>query len=85
MVSNLSVHLMQKSPYDAGISYSDDKRHLIPAVTHVDGTGRLQTVNEDHNGRYFRLISRFRRSYGCSYVATPLLMRMNQLFQLPAG
>ena len=26
----------------------EDKRHLIPAVTHVDGSGRLQTVDSPH-------------------------------------
>jgi carbamoyltransferase len=36
-----------------------DKRALIPAVTHVDGTGRLQTVREEHNPRYYRLIRAF--------------------------
>src|SRR5213082_633059 len=34
----------------------EDKRALIPAVTHADGTGRLQTVREEHNARYYRLI-----------------------------
>src|SRR2546421_4454765 len=28
----------------------------LPAITHVDGTGRLQTVREETNGRYYRLI-----------------------------
>ena len=37
-----------------------DKRALIPAVTHADGTGRLQTVREDQNPRYYRLIRAFR-------------------------
>lgn len=36
-----------------------DKRALIPAVTHVDGSGRLQTVTEAANPRYHRLISAF--------------------------
>lgn len=36
-----------------------EKRTLIPAVTHVDGTGRLQTVYEDTNPRYYRLIKTF--------------------------
>lgn len=35
------------------------KRELIPAVTHVDGTGRLQTVIKETNPRYHALISRF--------------------------
>ncbi|WP_048437957.1 carbamoyltransferase C-terminal domain-containing protein [Caenimonas sp. SL110] len=37
-----------------------DKRALIPAVTHVDGSGRLQTVTAHANPRYHRLISAFR-------------------------
>ena len=68
------------SPLDAEVPFMmqvypirDDKRHLIPAVTHVDGTGRLQTVNEDHNGRYFRLISRF-------YAHTGVPMLLNTSF-----
>jgi len=36
-----------------------DKRAVIPAVTHVDGTGRLQTVDRDTNPRYWRLIKEF--------------------------
>ena len=37
----------------------EEKRALIPAVTHVDGTGRLQTVERAHNPRYFDLIEAF--------------------------
>jgi carbamoyltransferase len=36
-----------------------EKRPLIPAVTHVDGTGRLQTVAEKDNPLYWRLIKEF--------------------------
>jgi carbamoyltransferase len=36
-----------------------EKRDLIPAVTHVDGSGRLQTVTAESNARYHRLISTF--------------------------
>ena len=32
---------------------------VIPAVTHQDGTGRVQTVTEELNGRYYRLIRTF--------------------------
>jgi len=36
-----------------------EKQKLIPAVTHIDGTGRLQTVNENQSPRYYHLIKRF--------------------------
>ena len=38
-----------------------EKRGLIPAVTHVDGTGRLQTVAEKDNPLYWRLIKEFEK------------------------
>lgn len=40
------------------------QRERIPAVTHVDGTGRLQTVTREHNPRYHALIDCFRRRTG---------------------
>lgn len=42
----------------------EDKRDEIPAVVHVDGTGRLQTVTSDSNPRYYRLIEAFRQLTG---------------------
>lgn len=41
-----------------------DKRTLIPAVTHIDGTGRLQTVEQGDNPRYYALIRRFYEKTG---------------------
>jgi carbamoyltransferase len=41
-----------------------EKRDTIPAVTHVDGSGRLQTVRADQNARYYRLIQEFERLTG---------------------
>ena len=48
----------------------EEKRPLIPAVCHVDGTGRLQTVTEPDNGPYARLIQRF-------YARTGVPMLLN--------
>ncbi len=45
-----------------------EKRALIPAVTHVDGTGRLQTVNREANPRYWALIKEFERLTGVGLV-----------------
>lgn len=41
-----------------------EKRSEIPAVTHVDGTGRLQTVTSDVSPRYYALIEKFRQKTG---------------------
>jgi carbamoyltransferase len=45
-----------------------EKRALIPAVTHVDGSGRLQTVTRDTNPRYYALIEAFRELTGVPMV-----------------
>ncbi len=41
-----------------------EKRSLIPAVTHVDGTGRLQSVDRNTAPRYYQLIEAFRKKTG---------------------
>ena len=46
----------------------EQKRRLIPAVTHVDGSGRLQTVHRATNPRYHRLIETFRGLTGVPMV-----------------
>ncbi len=45
-----------------------DKRDKIPAPTHVDGTGRLQTVTAEANPRYHALITEFERQTGVPVV-----------------
>jgi carbamoyltransferase len=46
----------------------EEKRNLIPAVTHVDGSGRLQTVSQRANPRYYHLIDEFRELTGVPMV-----------------
>lgn len=41
-----------------------ERRAQIPAVTHVDGTGRLHTVSRRQNGRYYDLINQFAAKTG---------------------
>lgn len=38
-----------------------EMRDLVPAITHIDGTGRLQTVETTSNPRYYKLIEEFHR------------------------
>lgn len=39
--------------------FKDDKKHLVPAVVHIDGTGRFQTVTSEGNGPLYDLIKKF--------------------------
>lgn len=39
----------------------EDKRDIIPAITHVDGTCRIQTVTAEQNPHYYELISEFNK------------------------
>ncbi len=46
----------------------EERRAEIPAVTHVDGSGRLQTVSRQVNARYYQLISDFNELTGVPVV-----------------
>ncbi len=46
----------------------EEKRKLIPAVTHVDGSGRLQTVYRHTNPIYYQLIEHFQKLTGVPMV-----------------
>jgi carbamoyltransferase len=45
-----------------------EKRDVIPAVTHVDGTGRLQTVSRSASPEYWQLIKAFEKLSGVPVV-----------------
>ncbi|MDC0179275.1 carbamoyltransferase [Candidatus Pelagibacter sp.] len=48
-----------------GIDKLNIKRSDIPAVTHVDYTSRIQTVHNDTNSIYYKLLSKFKEVTGC--------------------
>jgi len=50
------------------LKFRESKKFLIPGVVHVDGTGRLQTVNKNDNPRYYKLISEFYRITGVPII-----------------
>jgi carbamoyltransferase len=51
-----------------GIEKLNIKRSEIPAVTHVDYSARIQTVNKRTNKRYYDLIKKFKEKTGCSVL-----------------
>jgi carbamoyltransferase len=63
----------QESPYmDRALLFKESVRSKIPAVVHVDGTGRLQTVKREWNKNFYDLIAEFHRITGI-----PLLLNTN--------
>jgi carbamoyltransferase len=46
----------------------EEQQHNLPAITHVDGTGRLQTVFREQSPLYYRLIERFGQATGVPVV-----------------
>jgi carbamoyltransferase len=46
------------------VRFKKDKQQLIPGVVHIDGTGRLQTVKNADNPRYYKLIKSFQKITG---------------------
>ena len=56
----------------------EEKRPMIPAVTHLDGSGRLQTVSRATNPRYHRLIEGFRDHSVVPMVLTRRSTRTNR-------
>ncbi len=50
------------------VNVLEEKRDIIPATTHVDGTGRLQTVRKETNPGYYGLIETFRQATGVPLV-----------------
>ena len=63
-VENEDSYFMEKV-----LQIKKEKRSEIPAVTHVDGTGRLQTVDKNISPKYYNLIKTFFKRTG-----TPILL-----------
>lgn len=55
----------RESPYMLFVPLvKEDKKDIIKAVTHVDGTGRLQTVTKEFNGKFYDIIKSFHEKTG---------------------
>ncbi|MDA3614204.1 carbamoyltransferase C-terminal domain-containing protein [Polluticaenibacter yanchengensis] len=73
--SILQEHVTEYFEQTADVPYMEkvfvikaDKRALIPAVTHADGTGRLQTVTKDINENYYNLIETLFKKTGVPVI-----------------
>jgi len=61
-----------------------EKQHEIPAVTHVDGSGRLQTVMKDVSPRYYALIDAFRERTGVPILLNTSFNENEPIVNTPA-
>lgn len=61
--------LDRESPYMLLVAdVNQAKRQEIPAVTHVDGSARIQTIRADQNPTYHALLSAFQKRTGCGVI-----------------
>jgi carbamoyltransferase len=59
------THGMEESPFMMyAMDFKTDKHGEVPAITHVDGTCRIQTVTREQNEAYYDLIEEFRKITG---------------------
>jgi carbamoyltransferase len=68
ILSEIKIEMSNQEKKLFGIEKLNVKRSKIPAVTHVDYSARIQTVNEKNNKRYFDLISKFKEKTGCPVI-----------------
>ncbi len=61
-----------------------EKRSIIPAVTHVNGSGRLQTVSRDVNQRYYDLIHTFYQKTGVPVLLNTSFNENEPIVNTPA-
>lgn len=62
---------MDSFPFAAfTVKVRDNKRNLLPAATHVDGTARLQTVSRETNPKFWALLQSFKEITGIPALAS---------------
>jgi len=58
-----------ESPYMLLVAdVKEEKRKEVPAITHVDGSARIQTINRSQNPLYYDLLKRFEERTGCPVI-----------------
>lgn len=68
------------------VPVQEDKRDIIPAITHVDGSGRLQTVHRETNPDYYRMIELFGEATGVPVIMnTSFNLKGEPIVESPAN
>ncbi len=65
---NKRTKLTKKELGFSGIDSLNVARSVVPAITHVDYSARIQTVHKDTNPLYHRVISQFKKQTGCPII-----------------
>ena len=65
---NIQIPMSDEDKNLFGIDKLNVKRSSIPAVTHIDYSARIQTVHEDTNPKYYKLIKKFKEITGCPVI-----------------
>lgn len=77
-------HLDQPDPFmTLAPRVRADKAHLIPAAVHVDGTGRIQTVERNANPRYYGIIEAFGKLTGVPVLLNTSFNRQEPIVEHP--
>jgi carbamoyltransferase len=67
------------------VDVKHEKRAQIPAIVHVDGTGRVQTLTRENNGRFYELVQKFYEQTGVPVLLNTSFNRMGQpIIETPA-
>ena len=62
---NKKIPLENYEKEKQGLEMLNIRRSVVPAVTHVDYSARIQTVNEDNNKKFYNLLKEFYHNTGC--------------------
>ncbi len=67
------------------VDVKSEKRNKVPAIVHVDGTGRVQTLTRENNGRFYELVRKFYAKTGVPVLLNTSFNRMGQpIIETPA-
>lgn len=78
-------HIDQPDPFmTLAPRVREDKKHLIPAAVHVDGTGRIQTVERSANPRYYGVIETFGKLTGVPVLLNTSFNQQEPIVETPS-